>query len=147
MEIFTLLPGGQVRLRAQGQLVEFVCEQADVVEHVLHTPSDPSFYRLCGPVNVEVSEDDVFTRLEREMTIEALCARVRTSAKAETLSREDLEAWLSVLSMALGVLAAKLGIVDDESRDDAPMGAEAYFTASNVISCCVVEALEALDEA
>ena len=145
-ELFSPTPDGKVRLVAPEHLMDFVCEQANIVEHVLHTPSDPTFYRLCGPINVEVSEDDVFSRLEREMTIEALCAKVRSSVEADSLDVADLEAWLSVLSMALGVVASKLGVVDDDARDNVPVMADTYFTASNFLQCSVIEAIESLTE-
>lgn len=111
--------------RANGSIVvelprrvrRLLVDTAEAVRRCVEDPSTPAFDQLYGRIDESADVDDPLFGLERQSTIDDVCAVVAETAQSKRLSDAQGEAWLRVLGMAVMVTTAGAGIRTEEDLD------------------------------
>lgn len=143
MNIFTRFSPESITLTMPYQLREFLRDAATLVKTSVADQASPGYQRVCSPIDPSMDDDDPLARLERQVSVEADASDMLESIYSTSLTNDQAESWLRVLTMSSAIRAHIAGVYcDDDMANLDPFDAAAF----SVTTYLQVSLANALDE-
>jgi hypothetical protein len=140
-QIFTR-DGDAILVALPLHLVDQLGVFAKVVATTVQDSAAPGYDRICSPVDPTVLDDDPLARLERQCAVTGVSDVMLASLHSTSLTVEEAEAWLRVLTMFAAVFASVVGVETDEDRAVLGEGPSYILGLLQVLQCSLVQALD-----